>query len=153
MLLNLSFVYSIDWPHVGRFLSALIAPVSAGIVTYIAWAQFQINRRQYRLALFEKRIAVFNSTMNMLSSVTKFADPSMDECMKFLRDTRGVELLFGSEVQKFVEEVYRKAVALRIHLDDGTHASNEQSETAKWCAEQMGEARKIFLKYLDFREP
>ncbi len=98
-------------------------------------------------------MAVFNATMNMLASVMKFANPQLDECIKFLKDTRDHELLFGAEVEKFITEVYRKALALHIHLAEGSQAAEEQVKTAEWFGNQMGEARKVFLKYLNFRKP
>lgn len=153
MILSISIVGSIDWPHVGRVLSASIAPLAAVIVTYIAVAQYFINRRQYRLALFEKRMAVFNSTMNMIASVMRSANPSLDECMQFIRDTRDHELLFGSEVGDFINEVFRRATLFEAQIAAESHTAAQRIETMQQFANQMGEARKIFLKYLDFRRP
>jgi hypothetical protein len=150
MTLILSFVGSIDWISVARFFSAATAPVVAVVVTYIAIAQFLLNRRQYRLALFEKRMAVFSSTMNMIASVVQSANPSLDECMKFIRDTRDHELLFGPEVGAFIDKVFGKAVLLEAHV---TQTGAHKKEIMDWFFKQSGEARKIFLKYLDFRKP
>jgi hypothetical protein len=153
MLRYISLACFIDWSYVGRVLSAAITPLVAVIATYVAIAQFLINRRQYRLALFEKRMAVFNSTMNMIASVVQSANPKLDECLKFLRETRDHELLFGPEVGKFINEIYDKAVTLHSKTAGEPATGAQQTEALNWFAKQMREARKIFLKYLDFRKP
>lgn len=153
MIFSLTAVYSIDWPQVGRFFSAFIAPVTAAIATYIAVAQYFINRRQYRLALFEKRMAVFNSTMEMIAYVVQDCNPQMPECIRFMKDTRDHELPFGPEVGAFINEVYRRATLLHTQIGVGPHTAKQQGETVEWFCNQMSVARKVFLKYLDFRKP
>lgn len=141
------------WTEIGRFLSAILTPLIATIAVYIAWQQFAINRRQHRLALFEKRMAVFNSTMNMIASVVQTANPTLPECFKFIQETRDHEFLFGPEVGVFINEVYKKATALYAHIQVGPSGAAQQTEIMTWFIGQMGEARKIFLRYLDFRKP
>jgi hypothetical protein len=153
MLRSPSLACFIGWSYVARVLSASFPTLIAVIATYIAVAQFLINRRQYRLALFEKRMAVFNSTMNMIASVVQSANPKLDQCIQFIRDTRDHELLFGPEVGEFINEVYSKAVLLEAKIAAGLHSAEERTATLNWFAKQMGEARNVFLKYLDFRKP
>jgi len=134
-------------------MSAILTPLIALIALYIASQQFAINRRQHRLALFEKRMAVFNSTMNMIASVVQTANPTLPECFKFIQDTRDHEFLFGSEVGAFINEVYKKATALHAHIQVGPGGAAQQTEIMTWFIGQMGEARKVFLRYIDFRKP
>jgi len=153
MIPNLLLVGSINWLSVARFFSAATAPVVAVVVAYIAVAQYRINRRQYRLALFEKRMAVFNSTMEMISYVVQKSNPELLECIRFMRDTRDHELLFGPEVVAFINEIYKKATLLHTQIAVGPHTAKQQGETVEWFCNQMSVARKVFLKYLDFRKP
>jgi hypothetical protein len=134
-------------------MSAFMTPAIAGIATYIAVAQYWINRRQYRLALFERRMVVFNSTMNMIVSVMMSSNPKLDECVNFMRETRDHELLFGDEVGAFINEVYKKATLLHVQIAVAPHTAKQQEETMNGFAEQMGNARRVFLKYLNFRKP
>src|SRR5712671_669739 len=143
--------HQLNWPQLGSALSALITPIVALIATYIAVQQFVINRRQYRLALFEKRMTVFNSTMTMLASVMQTANPTLNQCFQFIQDTRDHEFLFGPEIGKFIDDVYRKAVELHTHVAvGGASAPAQQTLLMTWFGEQMKEARRVFLKYLDF---
>lgn len=149
----MSFLSYLFWPEVGRILSAGLPVVISGVVTYIAWQQFAINRRQHRLALFEKRMAVFNSTMQMIASVVQSANPTLPQCFQFIQDTRDHEFLFGPEVGEFIDEVYKKATALHAHIQTGPGGAAQQTQIMQWFIGQMGEARRVFLKYLDFRKP
>jgi hypothetical protein len=143
----------LPWAGTGRVLSASLPVVISAIVTYIAWQQFAINRRQHRLALFEKRMVVFNSTMKMIAAVVQSANPSLGRCFQFIQDTRDHEFLFGPEVGNFINEVYKKATALHAHIMTGSSSAAQQTEIMTWFIGQMDEARKIFLPYLDFRKP
>lgn len=134
-------------------LSALLPVVISAIVTYIAWQQFAINRRQHRLGLFEKRMVVFTSTMKMIAAVVQTANPTLPQCFQFIQETRDHEFLFGPEVGAFINQVYKKAAALHAHIQAGPNGAARQTEIMTWFIGQMDEARKIFLLYLDFRKP
>jgi hypothetical protein len=134
-------------------VAAIISSITGLIVTYIAVAQYFINRRQYRLALFERRMVVYNSTMNMLALVIQSTRPSIDQAFQYLRETRDHEFLFGSEVKTFIDELYKKVTALEMHNSMGSEAVTQRTEILNWFPGKMGEARKVFLKYLDFRKP
>jgi hypothetical protein len=134
-------------------MATLLTPLIALIALYIAWQQFEINRRQHRLALFEKRLAVFNSTMQMISAVVQTANPTLAQCFQFIQDTRDHEFLFGTEVKKFVDEVYSKAVTLNSQIALGPNTAVQQTQVMGWFVNQMTEARRIFLPYMDFTKP
>lgn len=154
MLKYLFLVLFVNWPSLGQVLLATISTLVAIIATIIAFAQYRINRdNQHRLALFEKRKAIYDRTMEMIASVMQRANPSLDECLKLLRDTRDHDLLFGPEVGAFIDQVYKKAIALETQNAMRNHDAEQRIETMNWFAQQMGEARKVFLKYLDFRKP
>jgi hypothetical protein len=143
----LAFPWWLGWSHMGT-------PIIAIVTAYVAVQQYLVNRRQYRLALFERRMVVFNRTMEMIASVNADANASLQDCMKFMRDTRDHELLFGPEVGKFINEVYRGATKLHAHIaTDYSGTAEQQGKLLDWFAERMGECRKVFLKYLDFRTP
>ena len=151
------FLSYLSWATLGRVLYASLPAVISGIVAYIAWQQFVVNRRQHRLALFEKRLAVFNSTITMIAAVVEHANATYVQCFQFIQDTREHEFLFGPEVGEFINEVYKKAVAVHNYIAayDSKNPRNpaELTQLVAWFADQMREARKVFLPYLDFRKP
>src|SRR5258708_39971447 len=109
-------IASVTWSGIGHVLAASLPVVISVVVTYIARQQYEVNRRQHRLALFEKRLAVFNTTMKMIAAVMESANPKLLDCFVFLADTRDHEFLFGPEVGKFINTVYKKATALHVHI-------------------------------------
>jgi len=145
--------YHVPWPTVGRVLTASLPVVIAGIVAYIAWQQFAVNRARYRLALFEKRLAVFNATMKMIFSVVEKDDPGITQGIQFLRDTRAYAFLFEPEVGNYIHEVFSKARELAEHVKAGPSGEREYMLLYKWFVQQSTEAAKLFLKYMDFRKP
>ena len=153
LVTNWSGTGNVNWSGIGHFLAASLPVVISAIVTYIAWQQYAVNHRQHRLALFEKRIVVFNSTMNMLAAVVQSANPTLDQCFQFIKETRDHEFLFGPEVGEFINEVYQKATALHAYIQTGPGGAAQQTEIMTWFISRMAEARKIFLPYLDFRKP
>jgi hypothetical protein len=98
-------------------------------------------------------MTVYNSTMKMIASVVQSANPTLAQCFQFIQDTRDHEFLFGPEVGDFINEVYKKATALHTHIMIGPNNAVQQTQVMQWFVGQMGEARKIFLPYLDFRKP
>lgn len=133
-------------------LSASLPVAISGIVTYIAWQQFVINRRQHRLALFEKRLVVFSDEDDRIGCTVGQSDAARVLSVH-IQDTRDHEFLFGQEVGDFINEVYKKATALHAHIMMGPGGAAQQTQVMTWFIGQMGEARKIFLPYLDFRKP
>ena len=127
-------------------LSALLTPLIAVIATYIAWQQHVMNRRQLRLALFEKRMAVFNGVIKLISAVVRQARVEIDDLYGFLTDTYGYEFLFGKEVKTYVDELYEKAADVHARM------ANEE-ECLFWFCGQAEQARKVFAKYLSIPEP
>ena|SRR6266446_10572253 len=123
MLTIIAFPWWIfEWNHSGT-------PIIGIIATYIACAQYAINRRQYCLALFEKRLAVFNRVMSMMTSVLEMTEPKLAENIRFIRDTRDHELLFGKEIGALINEIYKKANALRVYLvTDYSGSVDKQTE-------------------------
>jgi len=143
----------INWSTVGAVSSASVTAITALTVTYVAVAQHLISRHQYRLALFERRMVVYNSAMNFMESVLKSTKPSFEQIFQYLSETQDHGFLFGPEVGTFVIEVYKKAVQLNEHNEMGSQAARQKADVVNWFNAQMGEARKVFLRYLDFTKP
>ncbi len=127
------------------------------IAIYIAYQQYLVNHRQHRLALFQKRMEVFNSTMKMIAAVVQVARVDLNQLFTFLQETREHEFLFGPEIGEYINDVYSKGVELhaRYHgIATGRQIDIEKStELLKWFSGQSAIARNKFLKYVDFRKP
>src|SRR5712664_568687 len=137
---------SISWAGVGHFLSALMTPLIGAIAVSIAWQQYVVNRRQHRLALFEKRMAIFNSTMKMIAYVIQDANGDLNKSFNFVRETRDHEFLFEKEVSDYINKVYKKALELRTYiLVNPSSNAAKQTEVMTWFLAQASEARNVFM--------
>jgi hypothetical protein len=145
---------TVDWERLVRVLAALLTPAIGVVTTYIAIQQYKTNRRQHRLALFEKRMAVFDSTMNLIAAVLRAGRVELDQLFTLLRETRDHELLFGPEIGEFIMEVYRTGLELNTRdAVGGQESVARRTELLNWFGGRSAVAREKFLKYLDFRKP
>lgn len=142
---------SIDWDEVVRVFSALLTPTIAGIAVYVAYQQYATNKRQARLALFDRRLAVFNSVMKMLGEILKNAQAEMSQLFTFLSETRDAEFLFGPEIAIYIDKIFKKGGELRAKHAAGYYG--EDPELLTWFQEQGQSARDKFRPYLHFPEP
>jgi hypothetical protein len=147
MLTIIAFPWWIlEWSHSGT-------PIIAIIATYVACAQYAINRRQYRLALFEKRWTIFNATAKFIAGILQEANVTIPQCIQLLQDTRDSNFLFEQDANDFINEVYQQATALHAHMAMGAEHAQQGHDVMEWFAGKIAEARTIFGRYLDFRKP
>jgi hypothetical protein len=169
-LLSRVLSHPIDWwVKFAQIVQGLSTPFVAGIIGVISVRiqrhqsriqkqQAMTNRRQYRLSLFERRMKVFDSTMGFISLVNRDAEiRGMESLLKFQQDTREHRLLFGGEIAEYITEIFEKGNKLRTFhslRDSGKPVDvNEDSKIVEWFSEQIAAAPKLFLKYIDFRQP
>jgi len=158
-----AMLWWIDWLKVAQVLQALLAPVIAIAAAVISRISIQIQRRQadtnrlqYRLALFDKRMKVFNSTMDLIAVILREARIEQKRVFQFLHETQEGDLLFGPEIREYLDELYNKASELHLKEVGGRQGEQEdiqkETELLKWFSGQGAVATKKFLKYIDFRE-
>jgi hypothetical protein len=143
---------NIPWGTIGKVLAALLPLVIAGVVAYIAWAQYQINRRQYRLALFEKRMAIYKAVTERCADVVGAMASDLPGNIKFLRETRDHEFLFGPEVGVFINEIWKQGNNLSVFMALRPRQPAKETEIINWFNTQLSEARKYFSKYMNFTD-
>jgi hypothetical protein len=146
-------VCSIDWDKVATAFSAFLTPLIAVIATYIAWQQYMTNKNQLRLALFERRLEIFDSTGELIATVLQQGKIEDGDLMKFLRKTREDEFLFGPDIASYLHELYGKAVdiySLEGALDE--EPRKQRVAALKWFSGQGDEAKRKFGRYLAFKE-
>ena len=147
----------IDWLKAAQVLATAVIGFGTlaigGIALTIQRQQANTNRLQYRLALFERRMKVFDSTMDLIAVVLRDAKVELPRAFQFLRETRDRELLFGPEIKDYLDEVYRKSVDL--HTIDAVSRPEDipkRTELLDWFSGQSAVATRKFLKYPNFRE-
>lgn len=143
---------SIDWDKLAKISSTLLTPTIAGIVAYVAVQQWRVNKRQARLALFDKRLAIFHSTMELIAAVVRDANVDVDALFKFSFETREHEFLFGSDMREYMDQLWKKG--LELHMHGATREEPAKiTELTVWFHKQGTEAAQKFKKYMHFPEP
>ena len=142
-------------------LSALLTPVIAIVATMIAIFQYRTERQRWRLDMFDKRYPIYLATMSYIASVMQKGDMIDQDLQKFNQETRDAALLFGSEVEDYLQLLRSKGVDLRTHakLMEPLPVGDARSEHAQkicdlnlWFGDQFAEARRIFSRYIRITE-
>jgi len=165
--------YAIDsWVKAAQIAQGFSTPVIAASAAIIT---FRIQRRQantqaqqaktqhlqHRLALMDRRMKIFNATLEFIVFVMQEAKvETMEQPFKLLRETREHYLLFDAEIGEYIQELYKKGMRLHtIHQMSGPQRIVRPEdipvdvEINEWFTGQIRVAEQKFLKYIDFREP
>lgn len=141
---------------------ALLTPVVAAVATYIAWQQWQTNERKARLEGYDRRLRVYEEVRKILSLVMRDTDVSTDDLLKFRVATSEADFLFGPEIPKYIDEIYRRGLSLwrwnKEYRDytqeppagyDHNKLVDETHKELTWLTDQFEPAKAKFKKYLD----
>ena len=118
-----------------------------------------IHTRQLKLQLFEKRLAVYDAACAFLAHPLQHGRPhEMSQCHDFRRDTRNATFLFGPEIERLLDRIYRKALEYRAKYKawdgklDGDPAKEVLNEQQLQCDQELDKlwkpVRREFRKYL-----
>ena len=144
----LSFV---DWVRVAQVTSGFMTPVIAALAVTIAFNQYQVNRLQHRLALFDKRMKVFVSATDFVRQVMRTGSCSLDMLHALMSDTRDCMFLFGPEMVAYIDELHGRGVeltAIRLPAQ-----ADRLAEVLSAFQGEFKSAENKFAPYLNFRRP
>ena len=139
------------WDTIGKISAGLLTPLIAGVVAYVAVQQYKINRRQYRLALIEKRLVIYNAVLSRIVEVVNDMDSPLDKNIRFIRETRDHEFLFGPEVAAFINDIWKRGNDL-MTLKLTSSPGQRQIDIINWFDQQRAEARSIFFDYINLTD-
>jgi hypothetical protein len=147
------FACTIDWQKLVSVLSALLTPVIAITTATIAVQQYLLNRNQFRLALLDRRLKVFEATIELIATVLRTSTVAQTDLTKFLVGTSERGFLFGKDVATFLDSVYDNAVVLNSIGHPVPQQQVQQWQTAAtWFGGKTEECRIVFAKYVAFRD-
>jgi len=153
-----------------QILSALSAPVIGGAAVYIARQQWRTadlqrdtNEKRWKHERYERRLKVYQEVMKILSLVISSAHPDVKDLWAFRRETAEADFIYGDDVQKYIEEIYRKGVELysanrqyrdvtmEPHPSGYNHVAvvDRMDKAIEWFGGQFSHARELFRPYLD----
>ena len=131
----------------------------AAMVGYVAYRQWRTARDRLRFDLFEKRYVIYERIQTIIIAALSAHPPNSEEILDFYRGTRGVEFLFGPEIEIYLGELrdsLGRLAGLQRHLALGqtqdpnyTVDLNEVHEMKLYFERQlMIVMRAKFIRYL-----
>ena len=146
-----------------QFFSALLTPVIAVTMLYIAYQQWQTNKLKLRKDLYDQRLSIFTSTIELVYTIQSLGHANHDQQLKFNRATSNSVFLFGNEVNEYLKEINSKALKLRHTCESIQRLSKNQNKNSEkldelsdldnelfdWFMKQPSIVEKKFKKYID----
>lgn len=141
---------------------ALLTPVIAIVVAYIAWQQLKTNQQRLKLERYDRRLRVYEEVRKILSIIVRDAKVSLDDLFKFHTSVSEADFLFGPEIPEYIDEIFKRGVSLRRwnkeYRDfkqevpegyDHKKVVDEMHKELTWLTEQFEPAKQKFRKYLN----
>ena len=142
-----------------QFFSAMLTPTIAMITTYIAVQQYRLQRLTSKRELYDRRLQVFEATMEFVAKVVRDGSPDDDGVRQLSRQRAASLFLFKEEIPKYLDELYKKAVDLMFadrELDSSALAPGKRRDEViekrtvlfDWFSDQLEGGVKKFQPYL-----
>ncbi len=139
-------------------ISALPSPITAIIVTYVAWQQWRTSRNALKLELFDKRFQIFEKITGFIATILISGKVEYKDTTQFLRDTKSAKFLFNDDVKitDLIDEICKKANDLEdlqtelqsINGDVRKENVANQREIKNWYEKKLRDIDEVFKKYL-----
>ena len=137
---------------------AIITTTVAILVAIITFGQWLNARNQLKLALFEKRYAVYEKIASYLAETLQNGRVAVGADVQFLRDTKKAHFLFSADptIELLISEIYKKSVSLHC-LDQELETTSgderksnikKQSEIKEWFKSSLDNLEAIFDEYI-----
>lgn len=144
-----------------EIFNALLTPLIAILVAYIAWQQYRVQYRAFSGQMYERRYTVFKAFMSFLADIMREGKVTYQRLGQFYAEASEADFLFDSEVQSLREELYKRGIELvttheRMYPSDGSpglpvgeersKVAHEKSEHLKWFFDQIKRTKTCFQK-------
>jgi hypothetical protein len=131
---------------VGLLLTAII-----GLLTYMLGRyNAKTERLKLRLDLHDRRMKVFQETMDFLIETYKGGKNDMPQLIQLELARRESYFLFGKDIFQFLYEIRKKAVELETAIKNND--AHQAIELRKWISDQCDSAFVIFAKHMSLTE-
>src|SRR4051812_47418081 len=111
---------SVDWTKALTFAVGIATILFGVTAALIQWRQMKIQQQQaetnaaaLRLALFEKRMVVFDATLNFIRTAIQNTTVELPELVDLMGKTARHKFLFGPEIGNYIEQAHKRGTALR----------------------------------------
>jgi len=89
-----------------------LTPLIAVVTAYIAWQQWKTNQQRLVFDRYDRRLRVYEEVRRILSIITRAANVSVEELLRFRTSVSEADFLFGPEITAYIDAIYKHGVAL-----------------------------------------
>ena len=132
------------------------------IALWVGWQHVRTSRQNVRLGLFDKRYRVYDGVMRLLAVIAQRNDVDDDQMREFYIATDQSLFLFERDILDYLEEIRKKARDLQdfeklrrdpeLSPQERSDRVDKSRSVSDWFKNQLGDAKKKFMKDLDFRK-
>lgn len=142
-------------------LGTIATAIVAAVVAVVTWRQYQVDRANLKLALFEKRVAVFVATRLFLTQVLQAGRVAMPEVSSYRAGIGEAEFLFEQDLVDYLREIDRRALSLWARDEslkpmpvgeDRSGLIENRMADLEWLGAELPKLKSKFVPYLGFRE-
>ncbi|MBL8226041.1 MAG: hypothetical protein JNM50_12010 [Chromatiales bacterium] len=142
-------------------LGTIATAVVAAVVAVVTWRQYLVDRANLKLALFEKRLAVFVATRLFLTQILRAGRTSMPEVFDYRAGIGEAEFLFEQDLVDYLREIDRRALSLWANDEtlkpmpvgeDRSALVETRMADLEWLSGEIPKLKGRFHPYLGFKE-
>lgn len=147
-----------EWVTALTIIAALSAPVVAIFAAVITYWQVAAARNTLKLALFDRRGAVYDAVNKVIGLVLTAGEVTQAEQERYMIGVQGAKWLFDDDVLHYVEvTLWHKIINLEtlnnMLANGGGGAQRgkmiqDRAEIKKWIVDQRPEVIALFAPYL-----
>jgi hypothetical protein len=115
------------------YFQKILISLIAIVTTYIAFQQWKIKRQNTRMELFDKRLQVYDATIEFIGVIIAKAYPSKEDILKFEIETRNNKFLFKKDITQHLSLMrYKAKKILRYNLEIERLQRRDEHDEEKW---------------------
>ena len=131
-----------------EYLQALLTPVIAALAVVIGVAQWRTNHMRAVLDLFERRMTIHDKISDVVREVLITGKVRETVAQDFWVASARADQLFGPEVRKYLNAIFKKFADLAVAQHAQDHGSPEERvDAAKKRMDRFNELNKFFVDF------
>lgn len=146
------------WEAIDEGLRSWLTLVIAGIALSIAYFQYRNTKSKIKMDLFDRRMAIYESTKIFLKKISRDAKISLDDAVEFRRDYSHARFLFGSDVNAELKSIFEHALELATLIEESDVLDGDKKKESikrkfdevKWLVNRFENVDSVMSPYLDF---
>ncbi|MDO9293159.1 MAG: hypothetical protein Q7U09_16375 [Hydrogenophaga sp.] len=131
-----------------ELLTALLTPLIAIVSAYVAYQQYRIRRDERQLVIYDRRLAIFKSSMSILDRIHAGHTVKTAEVIEWYSSVAEAQFLFGNEVFALLDELYSRVFSYAIASETYEYLSIQVAGEALLVEEVRTPLMRVLTPYL-----